>query len=92
MIRTQIQLTKDQHARLKETARTERTSVAELVRRGVERVLEEDRRRRRRASAWQAFQELAQLPHVPDPEGATDVAEHHDKYLADSGWGRGRGR
>ncbi|MDO8691529.1 MAG: CopG family transcriptional regulator [Dehalococcoidia bacterium] len=49
MVRTQIQLTEDQVQALKEVAAERKVSMSELIRQGVERVLEE----REEANKWQ---------------------------------------
>lgn len=73
MIRTQIQLTEEQACGLKELAARRGVSMAELVRQGVKRVLDESgqEERWRRASAV--------LGRYSDEE--TDVSVNHDKYL-----------
>jgi hypothetical protein len=77
MVRTQIQLTESQAARLKELAQAESTSMAELIRRGVELYLAaaqgsltEDDRRRRALAVVGGFR-----------SGVPDLAERHDDYL-----------
>lgn len=76
MIRTQVQFTDEQARRLRRVASKEGVSVAELVRRCVVRVLDDDEQRleeayARAASVIGAFQ---------DPRGGS-VAEDHDKHL-----------
>jgi len=77
MIRTQIQLEETQYRALKELAARQRTSVAELIRRAVENLLEtsdwvsEEERRRRAIAAAGRFR-----------SGVGDIAEKHDEYLA----------
>jgi len=52
VIRTIVQLSEEQHAALRELARSRGTSVAALVREGVDGLLEaRDERRRRRVAA-----------------------------------------
>lgn len=77
MIRTQIQLTDGQMAALKEIAARQDTSVAELVRRGVERIIESEPKpsvaeRRRRARAY--FGRFR--------SGRGDLGLRHDDHLA----------
>lgn len=76
MIRTQIQLSEQQYARLRELAHRHHISVAELVRRGVDKLLDDgpapDRGLRQRAM------QLAGAFHAPEK----DVAAKHDEYLA----------
>ncbi len=77
MIRTQIQLSEEQYARLRDLAHRQRTSVAALVRQGVERLLasgsttDPDRRQqaKRLAGAFSSKEK--------------DVAARHDKYLTE---------
>jgi hypothetical protein len=78
MVRTQVQLTKEQAAELKRLALERGVSVAELVREGVDRVLRESRslsreERKRRALTIRAF-----------PSGVTDLSERHDDYFVES--------
>jgi hypothetical protein len=75
MIRTQIQLTEDQAERLKEQARRMDVSIAELVRRGVEKILEDAER----GEKWRRASALVGCCR----DTATDVAERHDDYLDD---------
>lgn len=73
MVRTQIQLTEDQARTLRELAAEKGVSMAELIRRSVERTIkesQEDEKRRR------AFGVIGRFH-----SGLTDVAENHDKYL-----------
>jgi len=79
MVRTQIQLSERQSRRLKAIAAHQGTSVAELIRRAVDRALDanelndlEDIKRRAR-EAYGQFSDTA-----------TDVAMNHDKYLAEA--------
>jgi hypothetical protein len=75
MVRTLIQLTEDQHQRLKERAKRDRVSVAEEVRRAVEEHLAQDKRE----AAWDRL--LASAGAFHDKDGARDVSENHDEYL-----------
>ena len=77
MVRTQVALEEDQLARLKRLAEEQSTSMAQLVRHGVELVLEEVERNRR----WRRLMEAAGT--CRDRSGTTDVAENHDAYLAE---------
>ena len=79
MVRTQIQLTEAQMESLRAISVRTRLSIAELVRRGVEHVVqaaseptEAERRQRARAS-FGRFR-----------SGLTDLASRHDDYLADA--------
>jgi len=76
MIRTQIQLKEAQYRSLKELAARQRTSVAELIRRAVDILLETsgtipEEERRRRAST------IIGLFH----SGKPDISARHDEYL-----------
>jgi len=78
MIRTQIQLTEGQARELRELAARENVSVAELIRRAVDGLLERKvtislNERRQRAMAL-----VGQFR-----SGQSDVSEKHDEYLAE---------
>ncbi len=75
MVRTQIRLEDTQHRKLKAMAVEHSTSLAQLVREGVDRLLENAERDRR----WQKLGKSAGTCH--DPQGAPDVAVNHDAYL-----------
>ena len=77
MVRTQIQLTESQARRLRARAREEGLSLAETIRRLVDKGLEEDRGDRAALYARAA----RAIGRFPDRGGATDLAEHHDDYL-----------
>ncbi len=79
MVRTQIQLTDEQAARLKERAAAENVPLAEIVRRGLEMYLandtsisQEERRRR-------ALEFVGKFS-----SGLSDLSERHDDYLAEA--------
>jgi len=76
MVRTQIQLTEDQAEQLKELARRMDVSMAELVRRAVDKILSDadQREKWRRASTA--------IGRWRDTD--SDVAERHDTYLDDA--------
>lgn len=77
MIRTQIQLTEEQSARLHEVARRSGVSVAEVIRRSVDRYLEQDP-----AAVPGGATRLTMLEVVGKWScGLTDIAERHDDYL-----------
>lgn len=84
MVRTQIQLTPEQHRRLRETASARGVSMARVVREGVEQVLE----RRAGPDRWALF--MSAVGAVHDRRGPHDVARNHDKYLAEIYAGRRR--
>ena len=77
MIRTQIQLTEEQARALKSLAAERRTSVAELIRQGVDELLlkavgvDAAEKRRRAMVAAGRFH-----------SGQQDIAARHDDYLA----------
>ncbi|MBI4612482.1 MAG: ribbon-helix-helix protein, CopG family [Planctomycetes bacterium] len=79
MVRTQIQLTEEQARRLRELARAEGVSIAELIRRGVE-VLLESGRGLSEAERWAKIQRGFGRWR----SGRSDVARLHDEYLAEA--------
>ncbi len=84
MVRTQIQLTEEQMARLKKLAAEQTLSIAELIRRAVDTLLRSsnqisDEAQRRRA--------LGIIGQFPDP--ATDLSINHDQYLIQAFTGEG---
>jgi hypothetical protein len=74
MIRTQIQLTEQQAASLKSLAAQQGVSMATLIRKGVDRILEENDRRARRERALEV---IGRFP------GPADLAERHDDYFGE---------
>ena len=80
MLRTQVQFTEAQARKLRTIARREGISVAELVRRSVDRALREE------ANAPSArYERAARLVGTfRDRERATDVSRRHDDYLTDA--------
>ena len=79
MVRTQIQLTNEQYESLKRMAQVEGIPMAELVRRGVDKILkssvaisEEELR--------QSALEIAGRFH----SGKKDLSDKHDDYLAEA--------
>ncbi len=79
MIRTQVSFPADQYEHLKAFAAERGASIAWLVRKGVAQVLADEDRRERMRRLLAAAGSIKD----PDPEGATDVAVNHDKYLAE---------
>ena len=77
MVRTQIQLTETQARRLRARARHEGVSLAEVIRRYVDRGLETEPadRARRYERAGRA------VGRFPDRRGAGDLAREHDRHL-----------
>ena len=77
MIRTQIQLTERQARRLRAQARQEGVSLAEMIRRCVDKGLADET-----IDRAQLYERAAGLiGRFPDKSGASDVAENHDRYL-----------
>lgn len=77
MIRTQIQLEEAQYRSLKELAARQGVSIAELVRRAVNNLLQSEvvpleERRQRAIAAIGRFR-----------SGIKDISERHDEYLAE---------
>ncbi len=80
MVRTQIQFTEAQHRALKRWAQRIGVSISEIVRRCVaERLASEHEAPSRAAMVREA---MVVARKYMDCEGATDVAENHDEYLA----------
>lgn len=77
MVRTQIQLTELQARRLRERARREGVSLAEVIRRYVERGLSTEPADRGRRYARAA----RLIGRFRDKRGARDVAREHDRHL-----------
>ena len=77
MFRTQIQLTEEQLSKLRRAAHAQGVSLAEIVRRCIDRAIEEEIPGRR--------DDYARADRVvglfQDREGATDVSARHDDYL-----------
>ncbi len=80
MIRTQIQLTEEQHKFLKEKAAEYNVSMAELVRRGVDLLTEQETKPSREELKRRA---LSVVGIASDVDGATEVSVNHDQYLAE---------
>lgn len=77
MVRTQIQLTEEQAARLKAAAARRGISMAELIRQGIEAFLSGSGER----PPEEKYRRAAQLAGK-FRSGKHDVAERHDDYLA----------
>jgi hypothetical protein len=77
MVRTQIQLTEQQARRLKARAREQGLSLAEIIRRYVEKGLAEDTSDR--SALYDRASQL--VGRFRDRRGARDVSRRHDKYL-----------
>ena len=78
MVRTQVQLTKEQAAELKRLALERGVSVAELVREGVSKVLRESRGPSREERKRRALAAVGRF------RGPSDLSERHDHYFAES--------
>jgi Spy/CpxP family protein refolding chaperone len=77
MVRTQVQFTEAQIRRIRNIARREGTSVAELIRRSVERLCAADVPDRE-----QLFAKAATVVGAFEDRGkAKDLAARHDDYL-----------
>jgi hypothetical protein len=77
MIRTQIQLTDEQLHKLRRAAREHGVSVAEIVRRCIDRAIDEEIPGRRNDYARAA----RLVGAFQDREGARDVSARHEDYL-----------
>jgi hypothetical protein len=77
MVRTQIQLTEQQARRLRAQARELGVSLAEVIRRHVERGLADETANR--ASLYDRAARV--VGRFTDRRGAPDVAIQHDRYL-----------
>lgn len=87
MLRTQIQLSKEQYKNLKALAARRSVSIAEIVRQAVDKILMEAEREEaeRWARARRAAEELEADPAMQrEADGATEVSLNHDKYLAEA--------
>ena len=82
MVRSQIQLTEDQHRRLKRWARKLGISMAEAIRRCVADRLAVVEAAPTRASLVR--EALGVVGRYSDPAGKSDVARRHDETLADA--------
>jgi hypothetical protein len=80
VVRTQIQLTERQARQLRAQARERGLSLAEIIRRYVEKGLSEE------TSDREALYERAAraVGRFTDRDGARDVSSGHDRYLDDA--------
>ncbi|MBI2346345.1 MAG: CopG family transcriptional regulator [Deltaproteobacteria bacterium] len=76
MIRTQIQLAETQYEALRNMAHRWHVSLAELIRRGIDKLLAED------ATGPQAQREKMIALAGRYQTAERDVSEHHDRYFA----------
>lgn len=77
MMRTQIQLPEEQYSLLREKAHRQRTSISNLIRRGVVWVLNEESR----SSLDKKKRALLAAGRFQSQE--KDVSEEHDRYLSE---------
>jgi hypothetical protein len=77
MVRTQVQLTEEQMAALKKLATERGASVAQLVREGVNALLQASRGLSRE-------ERLRRAREVPSFPGPADLSERHDDYFVES--------
>jgi Arc/MetJ-type ribon-helix-helix transcriptional regulator len=79
MVRTQVQLTEEQARRLREAAARQGVSIADLVRQGVDFILDRETLPSRDELVQRAIAaaDLHRSSH-------RDVAEKHDQYLAEA--------
>ena len=80
MIRTQIQLTEKQARKLRAMAREQGVSLAEMIRRCIERSLAGPSPAR--AEHYARAAEM--IGRFVDPKGVTDLSAGHDRYLEDA--------
>ena len=79
MVRTQIQLTERQAKALRRISATTGTSIAGLVREGVELYLGSQRRPDRREQVERALRVVGRFA-----SGCSDVSAEHDRYLSEA--------
>jgi hypothetical protein len=77
MVRTQIRLSEEQARWLRASARRDRISLAEAIRRLVDRGLADEKADR--ALLYERAAEA--VGRYRDRRGASDVAQDHDRYL-----------
>jgi hypothetical protein len=82
MVRTQIQLSDEQHRQLRRWARRLGISLSEAVRRCVDERLAREERGPSREDRVQAA--LAVCGRYRDPDGTSRVAREHDRHLAEA--------
>lgn len=78
MVRTQIQLTKEQARALKELAAQQNVSMAELIRRSVDALIRSSARETTE-DPWERARRAAGKFH----SGKSDISVNHDRYLAE---------
>jgi Arc/MetJ-type ribon-helix-helix transcriptional regulator len=78
VVRTQIQLTERQAHELRDLAAHEGVSMAALIRKAVDQLLED----RGLDARWERA--LSVVGKYTDPEPGANVAEEHDRYLEEA--------
>lgn len=79
MVRTQIQLTEEQAAALKAKAVVLGVSMAELIRRGVDQILEPNEHKAKPERIRRAIEVAGRFR-----SGLSDIGTNHDKYVAEA--------
>ena len=82
MIRTQIQLTEEQHRWLKRWAQDRGISLSEAVRRCVAELLAAETAEKQHAD--RVREAMSVVGKYADPEGLSRVAKDHDTFLTDT--------
>ena len=82
MVRTQIQLTEEQHSQLKRWAHQRGISLAEAVRRCVADRLNAETAERSRAD--RVREAASVFGKYADPDGPSRIAKEHDDHLIDA--------
>ena len=77
MLRTQVQLTDEQHRMLRAEAQRHGVSISEVVRRCIVRFFESEHTDRHELFARAS----ALVGAFVDPQSATDISVRHDEYL-----------
>lgn len=80
MVRTQIQLTEEQARTLRKQAHEDHVSVAEIIRRYIDRGLAAEQARRDDLAAKYARARRI-IGSVKTHHGETDLSVNHDRYL-----------
>ena len=79
MVRTQIQLTERQSRQLKVVAKRQGVSIAEIIRRSIDHTLAADL-----VADPEEIRQRARLAVGKFADSAHDVAQNHDRYLAEA--------
>ena len=74
MIRTQIYLPEELHQELLVTAKRDRTTLSELIRQGVRKILHDERKK---DESWKVMARLAKFKLKGLPR---DLSKNHDEY------------